>query len=60
MSATLKVAYQGEPGAYSEAATFEAFKATGLTPDAVGYSSFDDVFGAPLPDLLFSSLSDRM
>ena len=45
-SQVARVGYQGEPGAYSEAALFEAFKATGIKVEAVGHSSFDEVFKA--------------
>ena len=46
MSAAVRVAYQGEPGAYSEAAAVEAFKPTGLDIECVGFSTFDEVFKA--------------
>ena len=42
----VRVAYQGEPGAYSEGASFEAFAPTGQHIEAVGFSSFDEVFNA--------------
>jgi prephenate dehydratase len=42
----LRVAYQGEPGAYSEAAVHEAFKNAGRHIDACGYESFEEVFSA--------------
>ena len=42
----VRVAFQGEPGAYSEAAAHEAFAPTGQRVDAIGYPSFDDVFAA--------------
>jgi len=45
MSAT-RIGYQGEPGAYSEASAHEAFQATGLAVETVGYASFDEVFSA--------------
>ena len=41
-----RVAYQGEPGAYSEAAAHEAFQPTGEHIEAIGYESFDKVFEA--------------
>ena len=41
-----RVGYQGEPGAYSEAAGLEVFKPTGVTVEMVGYPSFDAVFDA--------------
>ena len=44
MPPSTRVAYQGEPGAYSEAAAHEAFKPTGLTIDAIGHASFEEVF----------------
>jgi len=46
MATTVRVAFQGEPGAYSEAATFEAFLPTGLNVEAIGHSSFEEVFEA--------------
>ena len=42
----VRVGYQGEPGAYSEGATYEAFQPTGVAVNAVGYQSFDEVFSA--------------
>ena len=38
--------YQGEPGAYSEAAGLEAFKPTGVSVEMIGFPSFDAVFHA--------------
>ena len=43
---TVVVGYQGEPGAYSEAAAREVFGNAGRQIEAKGYSSFEDVFGA--------------
>eukprot|EP00966_Prymnesium_polylepis_P118976 2750118-Prymnesium_polylepis.1 len=43
---SLTVAYQGEPGAYSEAAAHEAFGAVGREIEAQGLSSFEEVFAA--------------
>ena len=37
------VGYQGEPGAYSEAAAREVFGNAGLAIDVRGYTSFDEV-----------------
>ena len=46
MAQSVRVGFQGEPGAYSEAAAHETFLPTGLTVEAIGYSTFDDVFKA--------------
>ena len=46
MATAVKIGYQGEPGAYSEAAAHAAFKTTGAEIDATGYASFDEVFEA--------------
>lgn len=42
----VKVGYQGEPGAYSEGAAYEAFRPTAVEMLAVGYQSFEEVFSA--------------
>ena len=44
--ASLSVGYQGEPGAYSEAAAHEAFGAIGRSIVATGFTSFEEVFAA--------------
>lgn len=43
---SITVAYQGEPGAYSEAAAHEAFDAVDRKIETLGLASFDEVFAA--------------
>ena len=48
----MKVAYQGEPGAYSEEAGYVYFE----SPEMVSFESFEDVFSAVTLDTCQSGL----